>query len=180
MALAGLEGPKPRERQVVLIVTNLLKQQHLLQRPLDDEISHRALEMFLKNLDPMKVYFYQSDIDEFMQDRDRLDDNAERGDLSFAYKVFNRFLERVEERVAFVDVLLKQEHDFTVDEEMVTDPEEIAVRDNEGRGVRPLAKADQVRPAGAQERRRRGAGGDRSTRTALPQLRQADAAVQLG
>ena len=48
--------------------------------------------------------------------------------MSFAYKVFNRFLERVEERVEFVNVLLKQTHDFTVDEEMITDPDAVRVR----------------------------------------------------
>ena len=71
---AGLEKPPASDRQVALVVTWLLKQEHLLQHPLDDEISHRALDMFLKNLDPMKVYFYQSDVDEFMQERDHLDD----------------------------------------------------------------------------------------------------------
>ena len=38
-----------------------------------------------------------------------------------AYTIFNRFLKRVDERVKLVDELLGMEHDFTVDEEMVTD-----------------------------------------------------------
>ena len=121
---ADLNGPKASDRQVALIVTALLKQEHLLQRPLDDEVSERALKTYLKGLDPMKVYFNQDDIDEFMKERHRLDDSIKRGDLRFAYKVFNRFLERVDERVEFIDVLLKQDHDFTVDEKMVTDRDE--------------------------------------------------------
>lgn len=122
---AGLEGPQASDRQVALIVTELLKQEHLLQHPLDDEISARAMDLFLKTMDPMKVYFYQSDVDEFMKERDRLDDLVKRGDLGFAYKVFDRFLERVQERVEFVNVLLKQQHDFTVDEVMATDPDTV-------------------------------------------------------
>ena len=74
---ADLDGPKAGDRQVTLIVSALLKQEHLLKRPLDDEISRRAIKTFLKQLDPMKVYFYQSDIDEFMQQQDRLDDFVE-------------------------------------------------------------------------------------------------------
>ena len=81
------------------------------------------MQTFLKQLDPMKIYFYQSDIDEFMEQRDRLDDFVKRGDLKFAYDVFNRFLKRIDERVGFVQELLKIDHDFTIDEEMVTDPE---------------------------------------------------------
>ena len=64
---ADLDGPKASDRQVALIVTSLLKQEHLLQRPLNDEVSERALKTYLKGLDPMKVYFYRSDIDEFMK-----------------------------------------------------------------------------------------------------------------
>ena len=88
---AELEGPRASDRQVALIVTALLNQEHLLNHPLDDEISERALSTYLKGLDPMKVYFYQSDIDEFMKERKSLDDMIKRGDLSLAYRIFNRF-----------------------------------------------------------------------------------------
>ena len=37
--------------------------------------------------------------------------------------MFQRFLQRVDERVAMVDDLLKQNFDFTRDEEMVTEPD---------------------------------------------------------
>ena len=121
---ADLEGPRASDRQVALVVTALLNQEHLLDKPLDDEISERAIKTFLKGLDPMKVYFYQSDIDEFMQQSKSIDDSVRRGDLSFAYQVFNRFLKRVDERVELIDVLLEQNHDFEVDEEMVTDRDE--------------------------------------------------------
>ncbi len=121
---ADLEGPRASDRQVALVVTALLNQEHLLDKPLDDEISERAIKTFLKGLDPMKVYFYQSDIDEFMQQSKSIDDSVRRGDLSFAYEVFNRFLKRVDERVELIDVLLEQNHDFEVDEEMVTDRDE--------------------------------------------------------
>ena len=54
----------------------------------------------------MKVYFYQSDIDEFMQHKDELCDAIRKGDISFAYTVFRTFLQRVDERVKTVDELL--------------------------------------------------------------------------
>jgi len=41
--------------------------EQLVTRALDDEISQRCATTFLKSLDPWKVYFYQSDVDEFMQ-----------------------------------------------------------------------------------------------------------------
>jgi len=122
-ASAELKGPQASDRQVSLIVSSLLRREHLSRHPLDDEISARALGSFLNGLDPMKVYFDQADVDEFMRQRDQLDDFLASGDISFAYTIFNRFLKRVEQRVATVNDLLQLKHDFTRDEEIVTDPE---------------------------------------------------------
>ena len=112
-----------RDRQVATLVRQLLDQRHLSRRNLDDEISQRAFESFVKQLDPMKVYFYQSDFDEFSKSAKILDDQVMRGDLSFAYTVFNRFLKRLDERVALIPKLLEAEHDFTKDEDLVRDPD---------------------------------------------------------
>ncbi|MBN1588708.1 MAG: carboxy terminal-processing peptidase [Pirellulales bacterium] len=114
-------GPTANERYVVLAVTTLLDRDHLLQHPLDDEIAKRAFRVYLKLLDPMKVYFYQSDIDEFEKSITKLDDMIRHRDTSFGYKVFDRFLKRIDERVAMVDRILAMKHDFTVDEEMAVD-----------------------------------------------------------
>ncbi|MDY0165833.1 MAG: carboxy terminal-processing peptidase [Thermoguttaceae bacterium] len=120
-----LTTPSARDRQITLAVVSLLGREHLSTHELDDEISQRAFDSFLKALDPMKVYFYQSDIDAFRHYEDRLDDMARRGDISFAYLVFKTFLERIDERVAVIDELLETEHDFTVDEKMVIDRDEV-------------------------------------------------------
>ena len=67
---------KSRDRYITSLVTQLLDRQHLLRRNLDNEISNRAFESFLKQLDPMKVYFYQSDIDEFSLSVDLVDEDG--------------------------------------------------------------------------------------------------------
>jgi carboxyl-terminal processing protease len=120
-AAAELDRPSATDRQVTLTVSQLTRVNHFSKHSLDDQISERALNMFLKNLDPMKVYFYQSDIDEFMRRKRDLDDMIKAGDLTFAYTVYKRFLQRIDERVATVDELLKQEFDFAADEEIITD-----------------------------------------------------------
>ncbi len=45
--------------------------------------------------------------------------------MTFGYTVFSKFLDRIDERVKLVDELLKVQHDFTIDEEMITDPEAV-------------------------------------------------------
>lgn len=122
-AVADPAGPQPVDRQVTLAVSALLRREHLSRHPLDDEMSERWIKMYLKTLDPMKVYFTQADVDAFMRRKDELDNMAKAGDVSFGYTVFRTFLDRIDERVKLVDDLLKTPHDFTIDEEMITDPE---------------------------------------------------------
>ena len=120
-ALADPVRPSASDRQVALAVASLLRRQHLSRHPLDDEVSQRCLKALLKSLDPWKLYFYQSDVDAFAQRQNDLDDMVAKGDVSFAYDVFQVFLKRVDERVQVVDELLAMAHDFTVDEEMLVD-----------------------------------------------------------
>lgn len=109
------------DRQIALMIKVLLKRQHLSKRPLDDLVSQRGLATFLKRLDPLKMYFLQSDVDEFMKSQNNLDDMLSRGETGFAHTVFERFLNRVDERIAQVNEILKEEHDFTADEKLTTD-----------------------------------------------------------
>ncbi len=115
--------PTADDRQITLAVATLMERRHLTGLPLDDTISRRCLDSYIKELDPLKLFFMQSDIDEFMASRDRLDDMLKRGDVQFAYTVFDRFLTRVGEQVALAQKELGENHDFTVDEEIITDPD---------------------------------------------------------
>ena len=113
--------PGPNDRQITLAVRSYLEREHFTRRPIDDEIARRWFGIFLEALDPMKVYFLQSDVDAFMQKRDSLDDLVKRGDVSFAYEVYNRFLERVDARLPLIEKLLATPQDFTRDESIVVD-----------------------------------------------------------
>ncbi len=105
------------------LVTRLMQSYHLSKHPLDDQISQRAFDLFAKSLDPMKVYFMQSDIDEFSISRTELDDQLKRGEFSTAFAMFRRFLQRIDQRTAQAVELIEQDHDFTIKEEMITDPD---------------------------------------------------------
>ncbi|QDS93715.1 Tail-specific protease precursor [Roseimaritima multifibrata] len=122
-AAADEPAPTENDRRVSIIVSTLLPRRHLSRRELDDSASQRALGLFIKALDPLKLYFYQSDFDEFSAYQTTLDDSVKKGDLTTTYKIFNRFLERVDERVAVVDKLLSEPFDFSRQEMLVTDPD---------------------------------------------------------
>jgi carboxyl-terminal processing protease len=124
-AAADPQGPTPGDKQIASVVTGMLKREHLLRHPLDAEMAARWMKNFLKALDPRKMYFYQSDIDEFMREQNNLPDMVRKGDVSFAYTVFNRYLQRVDERLKQVEELLAQPQDYTIDEQLSVDRDKI-------------------------------------------------------
>jgi carboxyl-terminal processing protease len=136
---ADLTGPKDLERIISFSVTRLMHKEHLSGRLMDDELSQRCFDGFFKSLDPMKVYFNQGDIDEFRPQEKKLDDQARQNgsNVAFAYKVFDRFLKRVDQRLKMIDEWLKAEHDFAMDEDMVTDRDlrTFAKNDDEAREI---------------------------------------------
>ena len=132
LAVRALEVDEPnaQDRQIVRTIAKRMKLFHLSNQDMDDEISKKGFQLYLKSLDPSKMYFYQSDIDEFGASADKLDDLAKSGDLSFAFAVFNRFLKRIEERLVVINQLIESEHDFTLDEAMMTDSDEMEFAKN--------------------------------------------------
>ncbi|HEX3871797.1 MAG TPA: carboxy terminal-processing peptidase [Pirellulales bacterium] len=120
---AELEGPQANDRQVALAVVELMRREHLTGHPLDNEIAGRCVTLFVKMLDPRKLYFYQDDVDQFKADEAALVGQARRGDISLGYKIFKTFLQRLDERVKFAEEFVNTPQDFTIDEEMVIDPE---------------------------------------------------------
>jgi carboxyl-terminal processing protease len=120
------KGPSANDRTVTRLVAMMMKREHLSKHPLDDEISRRALDLFLKSIDPRKLYFYQADVDEFHLRRNEIDDMINNGDVNFAYTVFNRLLKRVDERMATVSQLLSGRFDFEADEVLVSDADKLA------------------------------------------------------
>ncbi|QDT11278.1 carboxy terminal-processing peptidase [Planctomycetes bacterium K23_9] len=115
--------PSPRDGIVARLVASLMPRHHISSVELNDENAKRALDLFIDSLDPLKLYFYQSDVDEFQPFATRIDDMVRAGDLSLAYDIFRRFTFRVDERVAVAQQLLKSDFDFSRDETIIIDPD---------------------------------------------------------
>ena len=125
-----LGGPSPKDRRIALLVHSRLKDLHLSKHPLNDEISERAIKSLVRRLDPFKLYFLQADVDEFNANKHEMDDMVTKGDVTFIYTIFTRLLQRIDERVLVANELIDEEHDFTADEEMISDPEDVIYATN--------------------------------------------------
>ncbi len=117
-ALAG-----PDDKDTAKLVVQMISRFHLSRPLVDDKASSKLLDLYIKHLDNQKIYFLQSDIDEFSQHRTTLDDELKAGDCSFGYMVFNRYKERMKSQIAVANKWIDAEHDFALDESIVTDPD---------------------------------------------------------
>ena len=92
--------PTPIHLKTSKEIIDNLQHLHYLKIAFDDQLSSKALYRYLDELDPSHIYFNGSDIKEFESDfRFKLDDALKKNDLGPAYKIFNRYQQRVTERL---------------------------------------------------------------------------------
>lgn len=110
--------PGENDSKISALAARLLAQTHYLQKSVDDEISSQLLNRYLDALDPSHMVFLRADLDEFNRYKHLLDDLIWlKGDISPAYQIFNRFMERYKQQVDFVKkTITEREFDFTTDE----------------------------------------------------------------
>jgi len=122
--VAPLE-PTARDRSIAINFTRLLEIRHVSKKKIDVGVAERGFELFLKAVDPTKIYLTRQDVAEFeAQYAETCALDAKKGKLDAAFAVYNRFLQRVDERVALAQKMLDENNfDFTVDEEFVREPE---------------------------------------------------------
>lgn len=124
--VANVNEPPPETSTIVRTVRALVEREHISHPQFDDEMSYRGFDIFLRNIDPLKSYLLQSDIDEFMVYRDKLDDLIKVNDIRFAYIVYKKYLTRMEEVMPYIHEQIDATHDFTADEYMPADAKEMA------------------------------------------------------
>ncbi len=108
--------PSMEQRLRSNLATKFLANWHYKDTPLDDALSVKIFDHYLDLLDPNFSFFLASDIATFAPYRLSLDEALQHSDPSPAYDVFNRYVERVKERVEFAREQIKKPMDFSIDE----------------------------------------------------------------
>jgi len=94
------------------MVAELLTRHHYKALPLDDAMSEKIFNHYLKMLDGGKYIFVQSDVDQLQAARTRLDDAIITENLNLPFAIFNLYTQRVVERFTYARNLLKESFDF--------------------------------------------------------------------
>jgi len=108
--------PAPQEAKAARMAAELLSRYHYKMPPVDEALSQKIFDKYLKSLDPEKLFFVQADIDKFSRERSRLGVALLQEDLSTPFAIFNLYEQRAAERFAYARALLKTGFDFQQNE----------------------------------------------------------------
>jgi len=113
--------PKSKHREQSKLIHQLLTKYHYKKINLNDSLSEKILDKYISSLDPNREYLYNSDINYFKQYERQMDDYITSGYLEPAYEIFTVYHERVKNRIDFVNSMLENEPNFTIEEELLLD-----------------------------------------------------------
>jgi carboxyl-terminal processing protease len=98
---------------------------HYKQIDLDDELSIKIFDRFIRSLDFNRNVFSAADLKRFSAYRVKFDDAIERGNLSIAYEIYQLNMQRRTERYEYALSLLDKEFNFELaDDKFVYNREE--------------------------------------------------------
>jgi carboxyl-terminal processing protease len=109
-------SPLQGQAQAAHLSAQLLTRYAYKPVPLNDALSAKVMNRFIKSLDPDRVLFLQADLDKFMAGSAKIDDAIIQEDLDIPFSIFNAYAQRVVDRMTYARSLLKQNFDFSVRE----------------------------------------------------------------
>ena len=113
--------------KITLLSANILENAHYRQKRIDEAMSKTAFDNYLNQLDALHIIFLQSDVDEFRAMYEtRLGKLVNEGNPTPGFVMFDRYRERLTQRLDAVEEMLQGEFDFTTDEWFETDRSEAA------------------------------------------------------
>ncbi len=131
--------PTPTQAQTAVLAARFLTRFHYKPEALDAKMSQQIFDRYLDALDSDRLFLTQSDVDRFAASRDKLGDAIYDQDLSAPFAIFNLYVQRVIERTAYSQELLKQGFDFSKDDSYQLPARQAALGQDHGRAQRCLA-----------------------------------------
>jgi carboxyl-terminal processing protease len=105
-------------------ITDHFTRSHYKKIKIDDELSEKVFERYLRSLDVNKNFFLASDIKGFEKSKDSFDDAIRQGQLDIAYDIYVINLKRRAERFNYALTLLDKPFNYEVaDDKYVYDRE---------------------------------------------------------
>ncbi len=112
-----------KERLIGSILKNALENYHYRSLKINDDVSQKALQQYLKKVDPSKQFLTKADVAELEAFKNQLDDQMISGDFLLVDKTLSILKKRITEAENFETEFFKSEFDFNGNEKVELDPE---------------------------------------------------------
>lgn len=124
------EDPE-KDKLLLELLTYVLEKGHYSPVEINDTFSKEVYDKYITGIDPTKRFFLSSDIKEFDQYKQVIDDMIKTKDLSFFYLTNARLLKRISESKSIYKSLLAKPFEFSSDELIDTNYEKQSYAKNE-------------------------------------------------
>lgn len=105
-------APAQHQAQLASLISHILARYDYQTTTLDNAMSEKIFDAYLKALDPQKYYFCKADTELFTIDRSALGNAIYQEDLQIPFQIFNVYLRRIVERFSYERELLKRNFHF--------------------------------------------------------------------
>lgn len=110
-----------KDKTLIELISYVLKNGHYDAKEVDDAFSAEVYKDYLEAIDPLKRYFYASDIEEFQKYEMLIDDQIKNSEITFFDLTHTRLVERMAEAEGMYKEILDKPFDFTKKEKLDTD-----------------------------------------------------------
>ena len=117
----------PREASLSAAIVLLLEHEHLLRKPIDDELSRTAFDTYLERIDASKMFLLRRDRESLGRYADKIDDELRSGSLELAHEGERLYVARVEVVEKMVAELLAAPFNHDDEEFLELDPKKVEV-----------------------------------------------------
>ncbi|SKA07558.1 carboxy terminal-processing peptidase [Sediminibacterium ginsengisoli] len=115
-----------QRQQLLAAVGTLLEKQHYSPKDINDEFSRKVFNKYLSDLDGDKTLFLKVDIDSLRKYENTIDDEIHGSAIRFAPSVSNTYDIRFKQAVALYKEILAKPFDFTANETVVMNSDNLA------------------------------------------------------
>jgi len=129
MGVAASIAYTDSQRETIVELIEQLEERHYAKLVYDDNLSSLHLDNYIDSLDGGKMFFTQADLADFERYRTVMDEDLHAGNLQAGFAIFNRFQQRLQERLEGVVDTLEERvaaMDFALEEEYELDGEDRA------------------------------------------------------
>jgi len=117
--------PEEQHSMVLEATMDIISAHHYNRLKIDNNFSSKAFDNYLKHLDPNKLYFLKSDIIQFEQYRNSIDDMIIYRNVQPAFDIFNVLLRRIKERINFSLNLVKVDSEVIKNDSIIIDSKKV-------------------------------------------------------